>query len=282
MTCSKLLVSFISMTSFKCCPTAHAYSLLFHPSTIMPIHRSAAFGHYPSMVRPPPYRRTFSLSSTSSHDDDVEWWKKEAESIITAAAVETGADESCLDILWKPGHVTITVGGDATMSSPLEDDEEVNDEEVDDDKVDDEEVDDEDVMSMESTTTTTQGPDIRAIARSINHALQENADAGSDNDNYTVENTVGWNVATFHEIEVTTPGASEELSGIMFESYRGFDIICDMMDPKTQNSLRLEGKLVDRDEDVTKINLKGRVKKIKNDMITSLRLPKAKREKGSR
>mmetsp|Transcript_12714 Transcript_12714/g.18224 ORF Transcript_12714/g.18224 Transcript_12714/m.18224 type:complete len:354 (-) Transcript_12714:78-1139(-) len=50
----------------------------------------------------------------------------------------------------------------------------------------------------------------------------------------------------------------------------------------TRTQKLIEGKLVGRDDDkdVTMINVKGRIVKIKNDMIESVKLPKAKREKG--
>lgn len=52
----------------------------------------------------------------------------------------------------------------------------------------------------------------------------------------------------------------------------------------TRTQTLIEGKLVGRDEDkdVTMINVKGRIVKIKNDMIESVKLPKAKREKGAK
>eukprot|EP00985_Skeletonema_marinoi_P009057 scaffold4152_cov105-Skeletonema_marinoi.AAC.2 len=54
-------------------------------------------------------------------------------------------------------------------------------------------------------------------------------------------------------------------------------------EPKKTQKI-IEGKLVGRDEekDVTLINVKGRIIKIKNDMIESVTLPKAKREKGAK
>jgi hypothetical protein len=52
-------------------------------------------------------------------------------------------------------------------------------------------------------------------------------------------------------------------------------------EPKRTQKI-IEGKLVGRDyeKDVTMINVKGRIVKIKNEMIESVMLPKAKREKG--
>ena len=121
-----------------------------------------------------------------------------------------------------------------------------------------------------------------------------------------------------HEIEVTTPEFDNVLrsnhNGVdMFEVYKGFDVIVDYWEvPKKKKKKKkksckadkeenvqaeaeqeeesepkrtqkiIEGKLVGRDydKDVTMINVKGRIVKIKNEMIESVMLPKAKREKG--
>jgi len=92
--------------------------------------------------------------------------------------------------------------------------------------------------------------------------------------------SIGYQIGLRYEIEVTTPGASDELQGIMFESYKGFDVLvdCDIKDKSTI----IEGRLVERNKDQTIINIKGRMKKIPNENIRSVKLPKAKREKGAR
>ena len=85
----------------------------------------------------------------------------------------------------------------------------------------------------------------------------------------------------------------------MFDSYRGFDVVVDHYEKKkstkngsvevgVEESRKLktsEGKLVSRDKEDdgnTTINSKGRAVKIKNENIVTVRLPKAKREKGVR
>ncbi len=68
----------------------------------------------------------------------------------------------------------------------------------------------------------------------------------------------------------------------MFAAYRGFDVIVDAIDPKKNTTKSVEGKLVKRNEDFTVVNIRGRVKKFKNSEVNSVRLPKAKREKGVR
>ena len=95
------------------------------------------------------------------------------------------------------------------------------------------------------------------------------------------EDEVGLEIAENYEIEVTTPGASDELYGIMFESYKGFDVICRYEDPKAKKGAKeIQGRLVERNDQVTIINMKGRMKKIKNDLVVFVKLPKAKKEKG--
>jgi hypothetical protein len=80
--------------------------------------------------------------------------------------------------------------------------------------------------AVDTTTTTTTADDPRggggavdltALARAINHAL------------------AGTVIAEMYEIEVTTPGASDELSGIMWQSYRGFDVIAEYINPKKKD-----------------------------------------------
>ena len=105
------------------------------------------------------------------------------------------------------------------------------------------------------------------LARTINQVLDEQA----------------LEIAEQYSIEVTTPGASDELVGqVMFDAYKGFDVICEFVDPKKKNSKRpqISGRLVERNEDTTIINIKGRMKKIPNENVISVRLPKAKKEKG--
>jgi hypothetical protein len=132
---------------------------------------------------------------------------------------------------------------------------------------------DEDATSSSSTaetaddpTTTTAavvggGVDIAALARAINQAFS------------------GSVLAELYEIEVTTPGAtSDELSGIMWQSYRGFDVIATYTHPKTNKLQTLEGRLVERTADHTILNLKGRLKKLDNDTVQSVKLPPAKKE----
>ena len=131
------------------------------------------------------------------------------------------------------------------------------------------------------------------IARQINEYLSKDG-----------EGSIGHTIAELHEIEVTTPEFDNVLRGRLFQVYKGFDVIVDHWEVKKQKKktkissdmsggndddddvqkkrVKTEGKLVERDmeKNVTIINVKGRNKKIKNDLIESVELPKAKREKG--
>lgn len=114
-----------------------------------------------------------------------------------------------------------------------------------------------------------RGVDVAALARAINAALDDGG--------------VGLAIAEEHEIEVTTPGASDELQGpVMFKAYKGFDVLVTFMDPKKKVAKTIEGKLHDRTSEFTIINIKGRMKKLKNQMLVSVKLPKALKEKGAR
>jgi len=116
----------------------------------------------------------------------------------------------------------------------------------------------------ENEETPSTDVDMTALARAINAALDDDG--------------TGLAIAEAHEIVVTTPGASDELSGIMFESYKGFDVIVEHQDPKKKTK-RIEGRLVERNDEFTIINIKGRMKKLKNQDVMSVKLPKAKKEK---
>jgi hypothetical protein len=121
--------------------------------------------------------------------------------------------------------------------------------------------------------------DIGTIAKVINEALE----AGG-------EGSLGYEFACKNEIEVTTPGASDILTGVMFESYRGFDVqvILKSMESdaiiisskkKNKSSNIIEGKLIEKTNQCVLINQKGRIKRIKNELIECVRLPKAKKER---
>lgn len=204
-------------------------------------------------------------------------WKTEGERIILKAITDNGGNVDDVDIQWKPGLIVVTLRGDSSFIkakvdeededfSALEYDEEISKKELAKFENDfDLTVSDDDDDEDEKT-----GTDVVSIARAINFALGEEG-----------EGSLAYNIAVHHSIEVTTPGANDELSGIMFQSYRGFDVIAETIDPKKEGKIKVvEGKLVERNEKQTVINVKGRQRKLNNELVISVKLPKAKREKG--
>lgn len=185
---------------------------------------------------------------------------------IGQAVCDSNVDTNDVSIEWKPGRIIVTVASDAVYLSSNEitspEDEELMILEDDDDAADElEQLADDDT----TTATVAEGAvDLTQLARAINAALEDTM------------------IAETHEIEVTTPGATEELQGeIMWKAYRGFDVIAVYENPKTNKVQTLEGRLVERNDDHTILNMKGRMRKLLNDKLQSVKLPKAKREKGS-
>jgi len=169
-----------------------------------------------------------------------------------AAASICGASKDQIDIEWKGGRIVVTVSGDAYVSDPrpLMDDEEEEED-------------------VEEEPIPEGAVDVTTLARAINTALDDDG--------------VGLAIAEAHEIEVTTPGASDEIQGArMWEAFKGFDVIAQHKDPKKQKVKTIEGRLVERNDEFTILNIKGRMKKLKNQDVVSVKLPKAKKEKGVR
>jgi hypothetical protein len=195
------------------------------------------------------------ITSSSSNFEEV------GTRLILEAGAQVGAVEGQLEIEWKGGKILVIVHGDNTYVSDAkrEDDPEEGSEE------DSEEVEGEDVPAPARVEGAV---DVTELARAINAILDDDG--------------IGLRIAEVHEIEVTTPGASDELSGIMFESYKGFDVIAQFIDKKTKKTKTVEGKFVEKGDEFTIINIKGRMKKMKNEDVLSLKLPKAKKEKGAR
>ncbi|KAG7373251.1 hypothetical protein IV203_033975 [Nitzschia inconspicua] len=198
--------------------------------------------------------------------------------IQKVAKEQFGMTDDQVSVEWKPGRIVVTVRGNVFVS---------NDEEIDEDELedfeekegdfleDDVEFEGEDETEEEeeekefdrTPSASSSGVDVTKFARAINIALDDDG--------------VGFQIAETHEIEVTTPGASNELTGIMFQAYKGFEVMTDFQDPKTKKVKTIEGRLVERNDEFTVLNIKGRMKKIKNDMVLSVKLPKAKKEKGA-
>jgi len=237
--------------------------------------------------------------------DEAEW-KQEGERIIMKAAMDAGATAEMIEIEWKAGRIVVTVKAEEVFMSAdfheseyveeelefdgdddgeggedfddfvegEEDEENFDDlgdddmEDFDEDETDmDMDIDMDDCVEVDSSGGS--GVDVVSLARAINQAFDEEG-----------EGSVGYNIAVHHSVEVTTPGATDELSGVMFESYKGFDVVVEYQDTKTNKMKKIEGKLVERDDEFTRINEKGRMRKFPNELVDSVKLPKAKSEKG--
>lgn len=217
------------------------------------------------------------------------------------AATEAGANPEMIAIDWKAGRLVVTVDGaayipaavDKTQSTTAMEDEDEDDErmEEDDELMEDDEVmmEDNELLDSEDfeddegddfipdgfteedseNDDESMGANVVSIGRAVNRAFDEEG-----------EGSIGYNIAVHHSIEVTTPGATDELFGIMFDSYKGFGVILEFRDSKTNKTKKIEGNLIERNDEFTQINEKGRMRKFKNDLVVRVTLPKAKVEKG--
>jgi hypothetical protein len=206
-------------------------------------------------------------SSTSLFAALPEGYQEFGNDAIRKAALLCGmnaadADEK-LEIQWKAGSIVVTVNGDVSLSAGGSSGDE---EDEDDNAKDEDEVpfgDDEAPMQEEVFSLT-------LLARTINRVLDDDG--------------MGLAIAEVHSIEVTTPGVSDELvpGTPQFDAFKGFEVIVRQLDPKKNKVKTIEGRLVERNAEFTVINIKGRMKKMKNETVQSVRLPKAKKEKGGR
>jgi ribosome maturation factor RimP len=221
--------------------------------------------------------------------------------MILAAANEAGATEKMISIEWKADRIIVTVDVNADesytgdsfelddiseewedASYEFEDGEDLILELDDDDELASMNFDDEDDDDFEPSNRV----DVTKVARTINEYLSRDG-----------EGSLGDRIAQIHEIEVTTPEFDNVLRGErMFQVYKGFEVIVEHWEEKekkgnntsegesTRKKVVTEGKLVGRDmeKNRTTINVKGRNKNIKNELIESVKLPKAKREKGAK
>jgi hypothetical protein len=181
---------------------------------------------------------------------------------------------------------------------------------------DDDAVDDEDEVEekeiVETVDENARGAiDLALLARTINRMLdppkvygddddsvenEENIDDDDDDgsDNVvSIQKSIGLAIAEVHSIEVTTPGVSDDLLVLVktnpsiLNVYKGFEIKIEQKDLKTVKKAKtkqkiIEGRLVEYNKEFTIININGRMKTIRNDTIISMKLPKAKKEKGTR
>ncbi len=214
------------------------------------------------------------IDTTLPKDENV--WKTEGERIIRNAATEaaSGLKDEDIEIQWKSDKIVVTIENAILKAADVNRDEEDDMIEYDDDFGSGFMVADldegEDELNVDSGKSAEGKADVVSIARAINYALGEDG-----------EDSLGYRIAFHHEIEVTTPGASDELQGIMFESYKGFNVIVETIDPKKKDKVKIvEGNLVERCDEFLILNCKGRRRKLKNSNVISVKLPKAKREKG--
>lgn len=250
---------------------------------------------------------TFAVKATKLDEDDDDVgppfrltdrpdWKDVGKQMILNAAADAGAPAGAVTIDWKTDRIIVTVdsilaeelGGGVPELDDAEEEEDSEEEEdleggdditaVDDNDEDSFDLDgDADALDELYDDEETAGKPslLSVVARSINERLSRDG-----------ERTLGHAIAEVHEIEVTSPEFDNVLRGsAMFEAYRGFDVLVDQLpDPKKKQGKRkvMEGKLIDQDDKVTRVNVKGRVTKIKNELIVSVTLPKAKHEKGAR
>jgi ribosome maturation factor RimP len=194
--------------------------------------------------------------------------------LIRQAGAQVGATSDQLDIEWKGDKIVVTVHGDTYAGTTQDEDDDDDDDDTDDDgdESNDSDLqlseDDADLLSVSSLEEEEPtGINVISLARAINHILDDG--------------NVGLKIAECHEIEVTTPGATDELVGaVMFEAYKGFEVIAQHQDPKSKKLKTVQGKLVERNDEFTVVNIKGRMKKMTNENVVSVKLPKAKKEKG--
>ena len=209
-----------------------------------------------------PYSQLFADSSESSSSSITD----RVQSLVYEAVERVGCSvppSDAVEVAVKGDRIIVTV----LTESFLGETEESGDDEDFELNLDEDIPLEEDGSDEATSFETPTGIDVTQLARTINQVLDEQA----------------LEIAEQYSIEVTTPGASDELVGqVMFDAYKGFDVICEFVDPKKKNSKRpqISGRLVERNEDTTIINIKGRMKKIPNENVISVRLPKAKKEKG--
>lgn len=259
--------------------------LLYHPTKAFPPIAS----HSPrcmSYALPPP--KSAPLSAAISESDMID----QGTDIIRTAAINAGAQEDNIDIEWSGDKIKVTISGELVSLGTSSLNDEVNVDELDDDELDlyidadelDGSTDAEGVFGdvdigdyvedeAEANEAEEEGPSITGIARAINRALAELGDG-----------SIGDQIAQTHSIEVTTPGASDILQGdVMFEAYKGFEVMVETTDTNKKGKKKIvEGTLVERNDEQTIVNIKGRIKKIKNEKVECVRLPKAKKEKGAK
>jgi ribosome maturation factor RimP len=209
-----------------------------------------------------------------------------------------------LSLEWKADTLVVTVWADNVyVSNPMseEDDSDVVEAELLDDEDEDEELDDNNGMSefpsaADAIDNNDQRTNDDVKVDYLDETFLNDADTTSSNGENGIDmvlltraisaaldsDVVGAVIAAHFGLQVTTPGASDVLSTpAMFRAYAGFEVMVQHQDAKTKGLKTIVGgRLVERNDTFLVLNIKGRVKKLKVSDVVSVRLPKAKKEKG--
>ena len=114
--------------------------------------------------------------------------------------------------------------------------------------------------------STPDAEDCAAASRAMVAALEERDDE--------------LRVLSRHDLEVTSPGASDVLTmQSEFDAFKGYDVAAKTANPIHPDETRtVEGKLVERTIDTLVINVKGRMVKLPWHLVEEVKLPPAKKE----
>lgn len=114
--------------------------------------------------------------------------------------------------------------------------------------------------------STPDAEDCAAASRAVVDALEEHEDR--------------LRVLARHDLEVTSPGASDVLTmQSEFDAFKGYDVAAKTANPIHPDETRtVEGKLVERTIDTLVINVKGRMVKLPWHLVEEVKLPPAKKE----
>lgn len=199
--------------------------------------------------------------SNSEQADYLLSWNLSTEKIIKQAVAAAGVSPDLVDIQIKGQRIIVTVKAKAIISADFDVQDqyllEFSEQEI----VAQNET---NKQPFENANLSTEQIDIYSVSRSINDVIRDSGDLGE----YISNN---------FEIEVTTPGVSDVLPEGFINSYKGFDVLVDTCDRLTGKKQTIQGILVERSEEVTILNMKGKTRKLKNDEIECTRLPKPKR-----
>ncbi|KAL7531228.1 hypothetical protein ACHAXR_003915, partial [Thalassiosira sp. AJA248-18] len=210
------------------------------------------------------------IININGHDDNDKM-KALGIQLIMQAALQCGATEPMIDVEWKADRIIVTVDVHKDENYEEEDDDwddEMDDwdeENVEEDIIYDEEIIDDSEEGFDDEFDDGNDLEEEEFDEEGLEPIMSGSEETNSNSNSSGkvdltliartinellsqdgEESLAFTIAKLHEIEVTTP----EFDGVL------------------------------RGRELTMINVKGRVVKIKNDKIEVVRLPKAKREKG--